>query len=375
MLSVALKKPSLTSYLRYGDLHWERKPFCSSVLIDTLNTTLRPFPEYCPKKPSNHDAELVCTLTNAIKQRRSHLFHHALAPFAHRLRADHLIWSFPHLRCHPALALSFFRWFCRHNRFVPAEAQAIAAHLALSSGRVGAARQLLRQGLVSHRHFIEQVIYTYRYWSSDPSTFDLLFSVAVELGKLDDARSLFKRLTAFGVVISVDACNAFLSYLPVDEALNVFVEFPLCGVRWNVTSYNIVIRVLCGVGKVGMARDFLRNMDSVDGFPPDVISYSTVIDGYCQAGELQKAYELFEEMGKKGLKPNKFTVNSIMGLLCRNGLAVEAERLLVQMVNQGIVPDSSVYTTLMNGFSKIGDLSAVYRMVNEMKDRVSLLML
>ncbi|KAK8946240.1 hypothetical protein KSP40_PGU013453 [Platanthera guangdongensis] len=343
----------------------------SSPAIDTLNATVRPFPDYRPKKPSISDAEFVNRITTALKQRRSHHLDRILIPFAPDIRSDHLLWSLSQLRSHPALALSFIQWFRRRrSRFVSGEIQAIAAHLALVSSRFDAARQIIRQGIAFHRNFIEQVVLTYRHWSSDPSVFDLLFRAAAELGKFDEALSFFHRLGSFGVVISVDSCNALLSRLPVEAALNAFLEFSPHGVRWNTASYNIVIRGLCRAGKLGEAHRFMLKMDSDGGVLPDCITYSTIIDGYCRAGELQCAYNLLDEMRSVGLKPNEFTFNSIMAHQCKNGMASDAERVFLEMKNDAAaVPDSPVYTTMIGGFSKNFNLSDVLRVVDEMKGK------
>ncbi|RRT83952.1 hypothetical protein B296_00016396 [Ensete ventricosum] len=331
-------------------------------------SAIRPFPDYSPRKPAIVDAELVRSIVTALKQRRFEPPDVVLGPFAARFRSDHLIWSFLHLRSDPDLVGALLHWYQPRGRSVPAEALAIAAHVAVVSGDPASARRLLRDGLVSHRNFVDRVIYTYKYWCSVPSVFDLLFGAIVDINRLDEARTLFRHLVTYGIIVSADACNALLSRLTLDHMRSTFSEFQELDLRWNTKSCNILIHGFCGAGKTGEAHRILLEMEGTVGASPDIISYSTLIDAYCHNGGLLQATELFEEMGDKGLTPNAFTFNSIITLLCKNGKVVEAERVFMEMMLRGVAPDHVVYTTLINGYCKSGKLPAVYRLVEEMKN-------
>ncbi|KAJ4954850.1 hypothetical protein NE237_011633 [Protea cynaroides] len=147
------------------------------------------------------------------------------------------------------------------------------------------------------------------------------FWVLVEAGTFDEARKLFDKMLNYGVVISVDSLN-FLIW--------VFV---------GTLHHNISTHILCRLGKLKEAHSLLLEMES-KGCLPDVISYSTPVDGYCRAGKLQMALGLIREMGLKGFKPNAFTYSSIIVFLCKNNQAVEAERRLREMMTHGIAPDN-----------------------------------
>ncbi|KAK6804094.1 hypothetical protein RDI58_001878 [Solanum bulbocastanum] len=51
------------------------------------------------------------------------------------------------------------------------------------------------------------------------------------------------------------------------------------------------------------------------GFDPDVVTYNTLIDGYCWQGRLQEAKQVFDSMVQRGVQPN-----TNQWLLQKNGL-------------------------------------------------------
>ncbi|GKD59237.1 pentatricopeptide repeat-containing protein [Tanacetum coccineum] len=98
--------------------------------------------------------------------------------------------------------------------------------------------------------FMEKLIYTYKDWGSNPHVFDIFFQVLVQVGILDGAKKLFYKMLNYGVVISVDSCNLYLSQLSKNTdrckaTSRIFSEFFKEGVKWNTMSHNIMIHSLC----------------------------------------------------------------------------------------------------------------------------------
>lgn len=335
----------------------------------------RPFPDYSPKKPTIRDSDFVHQISTSIKQRRLEPLPRVLKPFELHFKPDHFIWVLAKIRNDFSLVLGFFDW-ARARKKLSLEAQCIVAHISIAYKHPETAHSLIRDLLMgrnldkfSVRHFIEQVIYTYKDWGPDPLIYDIVFQVLVRAWMVDEARSFFHRMLNYGVIIDVHSCNFLLTHLSssgIGNALKVFGEFSESGLCWNTASYNIIIHGLCIVDRVKEAHILLVEMES-KGYPPDVITFSTVIDGYCRVGELQTALDLVEEMSVKGLNPNAFVYNSIIVFLCKKNKVVDAEKVLRQMISNKIGPDNVVYTTLIDGFCKIGNLPDAFRLMDEMR--------
>ncbi|KAH7515846.1 hypothetical protein FEM48_Zijuj10G0069500 [Ziziphus jujuba var. spinosa] len=309
--------------------------------LSSSSTNIRPFPDYSPKKPTIRDAEFVHHISTTIKLRRSESLRRILKSYESKFRPDHLIWIFMSIKHDYKLVLDFFDWACL-RREPSLEARCIVVQIATASKDLKMVHGLIREFWekpnldvsLSFTNFAEKLIYTYKDWGSDPHVFDIFFQVLVETGMLNEARNFFDKLLTYGLVLSVDSCNLFLSHLSrsfdgFEMAIKVFNEYP----------------------------------------EVDVVTYSTIISKYCHIGELQKALGLIGEMEVKGLKPNPYICNSIILFLCKNGKLYEAEKVLREMMMQGLVPDNVVYTTLIDGYCKLSNVPAVYLLFDEMRVR------
>ncbi|KAK9098769.1 hypothetical protein Syun_025814 [Stephania yunnanensis] len=115
------------------------------------------------------------------------------------------------------LVLNFFNWV-RLRKETSVVARCIVIHVSAALRHPKTARDLIRGfwasagGLDignSFRHFVEQLVYTYKDWGSDPTIFDIVFQVLVEVGLFVKAKKLFDKMFNYGVVMSVGSCIIF----------------------------------------------------------------------------------------------------------------------------------------------------------------------
>ncbi|KAG8037221.1 hypothetical protein GUJ93_ZPchr0020g33574 [Zizania palustris] len=101
------------------------------------------------------------------------------------------------------------------------------------------------------------------------------------------------------------------------------------------------------------AYDLFREMKK-QGISPDVVTYTSIIDGLCKSKAMDKAYDLFREMKKQGISPDVVTYNSIIDGLCKSKEMDKAEKVLQQMLDAGVQPNNITYSSLINGYSSLG---------------------
>ncbi|CAN0572596.1 unnamed protein product, partial [Ectocarpus sp. 12 AP-2014] len=53
-------------------------------------------------------------------------------------------------------------------------------------------------------------------------------------------------------------------------------------------------------------------MIEVGGIAPDVYTYSSLVTAYARLGDVEKAVKTLSDMSKSGVKPNRFTLSSVM---------------------------------------------------------------
>ena len=73
-----------------------------------------------------------------------------------------------------------------------------------------------------------------------------------------------------------------------------------------------------------------------NGSKPDLITYSTLINGYCLQGEMEKAKEVFDKMP---FLPNIVSYHTLVEGYIKTGQIDVALKLLKDMICDGVVPD------------------------------------
>ncbi|KAG6738019.1 hypothetical protein POTOM_059555 [Populus tomentosa] len=121
------------------------------------------------------------------------------------------------------------------------------------------------------------------------------------------------------------------------------------------------------------------------GFQPDIVTFSTLINGLCTAGKAAQAVEFFYDFVARGSQPNVHTYTTIInGLwlqpnfqicttiintLCKEGLVDEAFEAFRKMEEDGCSPDEWSYNVIIRGFLQHKDASRVVQLIGEMRDK------
>jgi pentatricopeptide repeat protein len=82
---------------------------------------------------------------------------------------------------------------------------------------------------------------------------------------------------------------------------------------------------------------------------PNLITYSTMIKGFCQRGDMPAAFNVLEDL-KKDLpnnKPDEVVFNTLLDGCAQSGLAAEGEWLLREMQAQDIQPSNYTLTVMV----------------------------
>ncbi|XP_063940582.1 pentatricopeptide repeat-containing protein At1g63130, mitochondrial-like [Daucus carota subsp. sativus] len=86
----------------------------------------------------------------------------------------------------------------------------------------------------------------------------------------------------------------------------------------------------------------------------NVVTYSSLMDGYCLRGEVDKALAVFESMKRKGILPNTFSYNILINGYCKKFKVDIAIDLFQQMPSEGLTPTIETYSTILQGFFHVG---------------------
>jgi len=100
----------------------------------------------------------------------------------------------------------------------------------------------------------------------------------------------------------------------------------------------------------------------------DTIIYSTLIKGFSNLGDPERAMALYRDMRENNVQMNHIVYTALINAHTRNGLMTKAEALLEDMQKEGCEPNTITYSSLVKGHCTRGDLEAAFGLFHKMMD-------
>merc|ERR1719389_888075 len=105
---------------------------------------------------------------------------------------------------------------------------------------------------------------------------------------------------------------------------------------------------------------------------PNVITYSTMLKGHCQNGDVQTGFSILEDMRKNAkLKPDEIMYNSLLDGCAQNNLVDEGLRLLREMQAEGVQPSNFTLSILVKLMNRARRLDQAFSVVAEVTQKYS----
>ncbi|KAK9706574.1 hypothetical protein RND81_07G136100 [Saponaria officinalis] len=185
-----------------------------------------------------------------------------------------------------------------------------------------------------------------------------LISLYGKSGLFDRARQLFDEMPELKCVRTVKSFNALLgacvSSKKFDKIEGFFRELPgESGIKPDVVSYNTVIKGFCEMGSLDLARSMLDEMEK-DGICPDLITFNTLFDGFYKKGRFLDGEKFWDLMKKYNVVPDIISYNMrIHGLVLQDKIQ-ESIDLVDEIKNTGLDPDKFTFNLLFKGLCSDG---------------------
>lgn len=119
------------------------------------------------------------------------------------------------------------------------------------------------------------------------------------------------------------------------------------------------------------ANILVEEMKSIGSL--DVITYNTLLKGYCVSRDLPKAKALLKEMPAVGVKPNDVSYNCLVNAAVSNGNFPEACEIVDQMEASGVPPDHFTISIMMKALKHAKNpkyVAATFALLDRAKVRV-----
>lgn len=153
---------------------------------------------------------------------------------------------------------------------------------------------------------------------------------------------------------SLHLCNNFtfsvvlkacVGLMDLNKGKDVHCVLKKMGFETDVSVANALIDMYGKCGDLSCARKVFDRMPV-----RDVASWTSMICGYCNTGEIEEPVVLFERMKLEGFEPNEFTWNAMIAGYARRGDSNAAFLLFNRMSGEGLVPDLVTWNAVISGF-------------------------
>lgn len=190
-------------------------------------------------------------------------------------------------------------------------------------------------------------------------TYGCMINACVRCGQTEKAVEIFQEMKSLkkhcNTILYTTLIKGYGNEKDINSAVAMFREMKSEGVPYNTIAYNSIIDVCIKCSDVQAAEDIFREMIMPgSNVQPDLITYSTLLKGYCQVGNLDKALQVAETIKACGLKCDELVYNTLMdGCVKANDLSAGVG-LFAEMMQSGMRPSSITHSIFLRLYQRNG---------------------
>ncbi|XP_062216395.1 pentatricopeptide repeat-containing protein At3g22690-like [Phragmites australis] len=202
----------------------------------------------------------------------------------------------------------------------------------------------------------------------DVVSWTLMISAFAHCGLWDDAFRFLSDMQAEGIppnkVTIISLLSACGQGRAVDEGRWVYGQLGKFGIEADVDIINALISMYAKCGCISDALEAFRVMPE-----RNTKSWNTLIDGYVQNQKQKEALGMFEQMISNGVTPDAVTLVSVLSACAQLGDLQQGRDIHNYIKNHGIHCDTILTNSLINMYSKCGNMAAAEVVFQTMKQR------
>jgi pentatricopeptide repeat protein len=138
----------------------------------------------------------------------------------------------------------------------------------------------------------------------------------------------------------------------------------------NNAMVRQMIQNLEGANDAESALSLFRQMNG--NIRPDKRMYNLLISRFAEEQNMEKALELFDEMGQQAIAPDTVTYNCLISKYVAQQNMEKASELLDKMKRQAITPDRVTYCLVIRGYITQQNTKKALELLDEMKQTITL---
>ena len=153
-----------------------------------------------------------------------------------------------------------------------------------------------------------------------------------------------------------------------EKIMAMYDEMKARKIECNTITYNTILNHFAQCRAMRRVPQILEDMRaSIPPVDPDIVTYSTLIKGFCSSGNLDRALGLLAEMQADGkFLPDEMMYNSLLDGCAKEQRIVDALRLVDEMKKTGVAPSNYTLSMLVKLLGRCRRLNQVFTMVDEL---------
>ncbi|KAM6602300.1 hypothetical protein CsatA_021909 [Cannabis sativa] len=195
-------------------------------------------------------------------------------------------------------------------------------------------------------------------------TFSLVLSACSKLKDLDNGKQVHRYLKESGIVPNLVLENALMDMYAACGEMSTSLEIFESMKTRDVISWTTIVKGFANSGQIDLARKYFDGMSE-----RDYVSWTAIIDGYIRVNRFKEALELFCEMQTSKIRPDEFTVVSILTACAHLGAFELGEWIKTYIDKNKIKKDTFVGNALIDMYFKCGNVEKALMVFNELPQR------
>lgn len=201
----------------------------------------------------------------------------------------------------------------------------------------------------------------------DIVTWNTMMSSYIYNGQSSEALALFHKMTSQDLkansatfVTALSACS-HLASLENGERIHNYIKEQ--NFEINLSLCTALIHMYAKCGEIKKSREIFNSMKVNER---DVISWNAMISGYGLHGDVESALEVFKQMEKADVLPNKLTFLAVLSACSHAGLVKEGKYLFGRMEKYSVRPTLKHYACMVDLLGRSGNLQEAEDLVLSM---------
>jgi len=170
-------------------------------------------------------------------------------------------------------------------------------------------------------------------------------------------------------VIYCSVLKGFSHQKKFDRVWDVYQEMHAQKVTCSIVTFNCMVDACSRCGEMSRIPELLRSMVA-QGIEPNLITYSSIIKGYCQENRLDEAFQLKQTMMETTqLRPDEIMYNAFLDGCARQGIYDRGCAVLADMEADGIAPSNFTLAMLVKLCTRSKRLDRAFEFVQQLSTK------